>query len=354
MSLRGLVWTLPQGYILEQMGFGWEYSLTGSVMPLIYLIGAHTNTTHIHNHGFRKFVDAPLAVSELIWGTWVWFVLICTCLSQAVRRARIWIYKRNPHVGYKPFSTFEKIKYESLNRLLLRVVYEMFVSLLTVLYCFTLIYYSLISQKDIRNKGQTFFGLFTAVLFLVCAQSWLWGTRYRNFILRRHARRLRGRTRTNNAIYNESSQGSDDTDVPNIVAVASISSSEIDHYEGLSQTVRSSSPSSPKRENGPMLSWPYSHPDRLSPTREQRQQVLDMSERLYPQVGSSRTAFMLVWTKLEKVVWMDMFVLARRTIGLLSLICTIFSFMITITATVVGWNSARFRYFPDPTCVEGV
>ena len=348
MSLRGLMWTLPQGYVLEQMGFGWEYSLTGSVMPLVYFIGANTK---FHEKRKNEFIDGSIAVSEVIWGLWLWFVLINACLSQAVRRARIFVYQRNPYIGIKPFSNIEMIKYESLNRPLLRAFYESFVIVLTILYCFTVIYYSLVSQPDIPNKGQTFFGLFTAVLFLVFSQAWMWSTRYRNLLLKRYARKLRGRTSTNNAVYSSNSQSSDqETDAPEIARAASVvSSGKIEHYEGLCKTLQPPH-TSPRHNKGPLLSWPYSHPDRLSPTEEQRQQVLDMSEHLHPQFRSSPSKFLAAWPKLEKFIWLDIFVLVRRLVGAITLICVIFSVMITFTAIIIGCSSARFIKDLNPPC----
>lgn len=346
MSLRGLMWTLPQGYALEQMGFGWEYSLTGSVMPLIYYIGANTNTTHVHGHRMQELMNGSLAISELMWGMWVWFALIIACLSQAVRRARIWIYKRSPLLGFKPFSAFEKVKYESMNRPVLRGFYDVFVTVLTIVYCFTVCFYSLVVQSDVRNKGQTFFGLFTGVLFLVFSQAWIWGMRYKIFLQKRYARKLRGRTLTNNAMYNGGIQSAKGEDGPELSRTTSLASN-MDQCEALSNTINSSMvppAGSPRRPRG----WPYSHPDRLSPTEEQRQQVLDLSEHL--QVGSSRPTFIAVWTMLEKYVWMDVFVFARRTIGIVTLVCTIFSILITITATIIGWDKPRFRQDLEPPC----
>lgn len=52
MSLRGLIWTAPQGYILQLLGFGWEYSLSGSLMGLFYFMGALTPA--IDNSSFSK------------------------------------------------------------------------------------------------------------------------------------------------------------------------------------------------------------------------------------------------------------------------------------------------------------
>lgn len=355
MSLRGLIWTLPQGYVLEQMGFGWEYSLTGSVMPLIYFMGAHSDTAHVHGHPMKKLVDGSIAASELIWGMWVWFVLIIACLSQAVRRSRVWIYKRKPNGKYKPFSSCEKVIYESLNRTIIRAFYEGLVILLTILYCFSVVYYALVVQTDVRNKGQTFFGLFTAVLFLVFSQSWMWGLRYKTFLLKRYARILRGRTRTNNAIYNESTESaheSDNSEEALARTTCLASNEEIAHCEGLRNSVSASARSaeSPRPNRGPVLSWPYSHPDRLSPTGEQRQQVIGTSEHLSPNGMASRSTFIYVWTILEKWIWMDIFIYARRTVGVVSLISTIFSLMITVTATIVGWDNARFMQDLDPTC----
>ncbi len=358
MSLIGLVWTLPQGYILQQMGFGWEYSLSGCMMPLLYYIGVHTDTKHIHSQRMSQFIDGQSAVSEMIWGLWVWFVLIQCCLSQAVRRARIWIYKRHPQLGFKPFSNIEKIKYESLNRPILRASYECFVLVVTAFYCFTLIYYSLIFLPDRKSQGQTCFGLLAAILFLVSSQAWMWGVRYRNFLLKRYAKKLRGRTSTANAIYNGNTSQtppSEERDSSEVVrAAVMIASSEMEHYEGLSRLVQASSTSTtntntPQNSSPPLLSWPYSHPDRLSPTGEQRQQVLDMSEHLYPQEGT-QSYFILVWTKLERYVWLDIFILMRRIIGVLTLISTIFSIMMTITATIIGSLNPRFMDYLDPPC----
>ena len=355
MSLRGLIWTLPQGYVLEQLGFGWEYSLTGSVMPLLYFIGANTNTTHVHGHRLRELVDGTIAVSELIWGMWVWFVLIIACLSQSVRRARIWIYRRNPAVGFKPFSRFETVMYKSMNRPIIRACYESLVIVLTVIYSITVMFYSLVEQKDVRNKGQTFFGLFTSVLFLIFAQAWLWACRYNMCVRKRYAKQLRGRTRTNNAIYDGGglpiAKGSDS---PELSHALSVNSEELAHCEGLSNAARSTPPpsstsSSPRRSRGPVLSWPYSHPDRMSPTEEQRQQVLDMSEYVY---RPSRFNFITIWTKLEKYICMDIFIFARRTIGVISLICTIFSLMVTCTALIIGGSNVRFRQDLDPPCAD--
>ena len=350
MSLRGLLWTLPQGYVLEQFGFGWEYSLTGSVMPLVYYIGANTNTTHVHGHRMREFVDGGLAVSELMWGLWVWFALLVACISQGVRRARVWIHRRNPNLGgFKPFDTYEMLKYESMNRSFLRIFYDSFVIILTVLYIFSTIYYSLISQPDVRNKGQTFFGLFTGVLFLVFSQAWLWGLRFRNFQRKRYARMLRGRTRTNNAIYNGGSVQVHNSENPTLSRTTSLAGSELDSPGALERGGgRGDSPDSQR----PVLSWPYSHPDRLSPTEEQRQQVLDMSEHLYPQVSTYRSNFMILWTRLEEILWLDAFIFARRAVGVVALVCTIFSVMITIVTTIMDWNNPRFMHELVPSCSE--
>lgn len=354
MSLRGLVWTLPQGYVLEQLGFGWEYSLTGSVMPLIYYIGANTNTTHVHGHRMKALVDGGIAVSELVWGMWLWFVLIISCLCQGIRRARVWIYKRHPTLGFKPFSRYESIMYTSMNRPIIRGFYDGLVIVLTIIYIFTVVFYSLVRQKDMRDKGQSFFGLFTGVLFLVATQAWVWAVRYNTYLRKRYTRQMRGRTRTNNAIYDGGGHlatKEEPGDSPELAHTLSMGAEELGHCEGLDNAANSAPPSSPRRQRGPVLSWPYSHPDRLSPTGEQRQQVLDMSEHIYPQIGS-RPNFTAIWIRLEKMICMDVFIFARRTIGVVSLISTIFSMMMTITAMIIGWNNVRFRQDLDPMCLE--
>ena len=350
------MWTLPQGYILEQMGFGWEYSLTGSIMPFVYYIGSRTNTSHIHGHQMRHLMDGTIAISELMWGIWVWFVLIISSLSQTVRMSRIWLYKRNPSLGFKPFSACEKVKYETLDRALLRAFYDGFVLILTLLYCCTLVYYSLV-ESDQRGKGQTFFGLFMAVLFLVFSQAWMWGVRHQTFVRKRYARKLRGRTRTNNAIYDGIGGNGEaprpaavTSSPPEVVAHTArlpVSSSEMNHCEGLANATTTNSDSSPRRSRGPMLSWPYSHPDRLSPMGEQRQQVLELSPHACAVRGFS---FIFIWMVLEKYVWMDVFVYARRTIGVLSLIATIFAVMMTFTGVLRGWDNPRFIQDLNPPC----
>ena len=371
MSLRGLLWTMPQGYALEQMGFGWEYSLTGALMSMVYYVG---DNSHVSPHRRGVFMNSPLATSEFIWGTWLWFVLIQVSLAQTVRKVRIWIYKRNPNLSFKPFSAIEKVKYESLNRTVLRVFYEVLVIIMTFLFCSTTIYYSLIEQADSRNKGQTFFGLLVTILAQIMMLSWMWGIRYRNFTLKRFARKLRGRTTTNNAIYNGGANGSVATPrqqlydnneesprTPEMARAASVSTLEagLDHYDSLSQSIHTSPLFDPPpshashsgKDKKPLLSWPYSHPDRLSPTEEQRQQVLDISSTNYrPYSALSNSKFASVWIKLERYVWLDVFVLMRRTIGLLTLIGTIFSLMMTVTATILGWSNPRYTYDLDPPC----
>lgn len=362
------MWTMPQGYALEQMGFGWEYSFTGTLMPLVYYIGAktcmHPQFTGMHHA--EDFMDSTVAMSELLWGMWVWFVLIQACLSQGVRRVRIRIYNKNRLLGYRPYSTREKIKYESLNRPLLRAFYESLVIILTILYSFTPIYYSLVVQSDRRDKGQTFFGIFASTLVLFFFLSWVWGVRYRNFALKR----LRRNT-INNAICNGdgccsnrngtqpsvSEEGEGGSETLEILQAASVSTLTcMDHYEALSRSILTTPPYSPlpyhsshrpKDRGKPLLSWPYSHPDRLSPTEEQRQQVLDISEAVYPQ-NTPYSTLVTVWRKLEHCVWLDMFVVLRRTIGLATLLGAIFSMIMIVTATVVDWKNARLMSELEP------
>lgn len=105
-------------------------------------------------------------------------MIIISCLSQFVRRMRIWIYSKNQYLGFKPFSVWETLKYASLNRCAIRVLYELFMFALNVVLSCSVVFYSLVDQQDVRNKGQTFFGLFTAVLCLTFSQGWVWSKLY--------------------------------------------------------------------------------------------------------------------------------------------------------------------------------
>ena len=350
MSLRGLIWTAPQGYLLERLGFGWEYSLSGSMMGLVYYVGAHTDVSTIHDGNFLEFFSTGIAASEVYWGWWMWFVLSIVCLSQLVRRARIWVYKKNPYLGIKPFSMWEIIKYLSLNRSLFRFMYDFFMCVLNLVYCCSLVFYAIIEQSDIRNKAQTFFGLFTGILLLCFFQGWVWSILFLNWKLKRLAKKAQDLSEQD--VIQSGSQPytlrtsliQPQTDGPRRSPGRF---NDLDKYEA--------SVAARNGETQPLLSWPFSHPDRISPTGERCNTLMlpegnpSVSSHLHHvvQPATTSTAFLILWPNLETWVWLDVFVLIRRMIGLVSLLSTILTIVLTVVAVVWDWESPRFIQVPD-------
>ena len=355
MSLRGLIWTAPQGYLLEQLGFGWEYSLSGSLMGMVYYVGADANLTGWHS----KFVDGHTALSEVLWGWFIWFVLSIVSLSQLVRRCRLQIHKRNPYLGYKPFSHWEVLKYESLNRSPFRVAYEAFMVVLNLLYCCSLVFYALVEQKDMRNKGQTIFGLFTAIVCLTLTQGWTWGTYYLHWRVKRISKALRrsptasspppppvGSTTPRTNLRGGHLSRTRSKTEPLQKAVARVK----DDFREYGAT---------NNEAESLLAWPYSHPDRLSPTEAAAingtagNSRLQLPEGERPdlvmpyhvttiQPASTSTALLILWQNIESWVWMDIFIWIRRLLGIISVLNIMLLTLVAVAATIQGWDSPRF------------
>ncbi|XP_035657998.1 uncharacterized protein LOC118403395 [Branchiostoma floridae] len=153
MSLRGLIWTTPQGYVLYHLGLGWCPSLSGALMGLVYFAG---------NHG-----DTPLckntACSEYLWGIWVWLVLLTSSLYGAVTRARASYPDVHPESSGVPQSS-------KLDSTFSKVVFELFHFVFGLILACSICFYALVEQEDLKNKGQSFFGLFAAFSFLVATQ----------------------------------------------------------------------------------------------------------------------------------------------------------------------------------------
>lgn len=339
MSLRGLVWTAPQGYVLQQLGFGWEYSLSGSLMGIFYYVGTKTNLTMIKSAAFHRVLDEGIPCSEVYWGWWIWFVLFMCSLAQVVRRVRVWVYCRNQRLGFEPFSKWEIIKYESLNRSLFRGAYEIFMTFFNVLLWCSLSFYSLVVQKDQRNKGQTFFGLFTAILLLTFTQGWVWSVAYQSWQTRRRTKAQRNaqqqRTRSNAGRMKTGSHY--ERSIPRAANLEEVEAAAAASSNSGSETT-------------PLLSWPYSHPDRVSPTGGRYQNSHGPPPELHMQVelATTSTAFLIIWPRIERWVWMDVFILMRRVIGLVSVLSTILTVVVTVIATWWGWHSPRFMQEWEP------
>ncbi len=348
MSLRGLIWTAPHGYVLERLGFGWEYSLSGSLMGLVYYVGSNTDTSGLPN---QAFFNHGTAAAEVYWGWWMWFMLSMVSLSQLVRRGQVWVYKKNPYLGTRPYSSWENIKYLSLNRPIFRLSYEFFMFVFNFILCSSLIFYSLIEQTDIRNKAQTFFGLFTGVLMLCFSQGWVWSLLFLNIQLKRLAKKARNSPEQEH-LQNGNSQTYDirKSLSPSLSTGYQRNPSHgnnLDRYETTAAVISG--------ETQPLLSWPYSHPDRVSPTGE-RINTLKLPEG-NPSVSrhahhviqspSIATAFLILWPSVNKWLWLDVFVLMRRLIGLASFLSTLLTIVLTAIAIVWDIESPRFMHVPS-------
>ena len=357
LSVQGLIWTAPQGYLLEHLGFGWEYSLSGSLMGLVYYVGAQVNITSLKS----TFLDCNVALSELFWGSYVWFVLSTVSLSQLVRRAHCTIHKRNPYLDYKPFSKWEVLKYESLNRTPFRVAYELFILLLNLLYCCSLIFYELVEQREIQNKGQVFFGLFTAILCLTFTQGWSWSTRYLHWKLKRITKAIQ---RSNFNASQTTSSVSSPPPPGNSTQKTNLRGGQLTRERNKNEALQKAAARAKGfkdygamiNESEPLLTWPYSHPDRLSPTND-RDTASGRNNRLQLPEGelehetmthnniqraSASMAILVLWQNIEKWVWMDIFVWIRRLFGIISLLNVLLLIVMVVTATVQGWDSPRF------------
>ena len=359
MALRGLIWTAPQGYLLEHLGFGWEYSLSGSMMGMVYYVGSQANLTRLKQ---SNFIDSHIALSEVLWGWFVWFVLSIVSLSQLVRRARLWVHKRNPYLGYKPFSHWEVLKYDSLNRRPFRITYEIFITVLNLLYCCSLVFYALVEQKDLRNKGQTFFGLFTAILCLTMTQGWRWSTCYLQWQLRKISRALKRQSAPATNANTPTSPPPVGAATPKTSLRGGQLSRNKAKNEPLQKAVARAGEGlkdygTARNEADPLLEWPYSHPDRVSPVPlrgaggvisgnnnrlvlPEGETELGMAYHLQP--ASTSTALSILWQNIENWVWMDMFILLRRFFGIIFVLNIVLLAIVTVMATIQGWHNPRF------------
>jgi hypothetical protein len=99
MSLRGLVQTLPAGFILFAYGYGLEYMLSGVLMGAIYSVGWAV-----------PFPPGPfgqgIAFSELLWGAWTWgvfFYVIMTYRERPISTPARTIHGRRTSIARKIF-----------------------------------------------------------------------------------------------------------------------------------------------------------------------------------------------------------------------------------------------------------
>lgn len=301
MSLRGLVWTGPPGYALQQLGFGWEFSLSGSLMGLWYFLGAKTPVSH--KTAFGGIFDSGIAYAEFYYGWWMWFVLCISALSGLVHRIRVWIHARDTHCGYDPFSKSQTLLYLSLNRCATRLSYEAAMVLFEAMLCCAVVFYALVEQEDTRNKGQTFFGLFTSCLFLGLAQSCVWSAACTKRWMKKAGLVLCGR-QPNPPASEDTAPGETQPLLPGVDPSLQVNRSNTlflpEGSSSLGHAARSYSPS-------PTLS-----------------------------------SLVRRWCVLERYVWMDVFVVLRRAVGVVILLSVSSVVVTTILAVWHGWGTDRF------------
>ena len=332
MALRGLVWTAPQGYALQQLGFGWQYSLSGSMMSVVYYLG-----TKIHFNTTNRFFDGHIGYSEFMWGTWVWFILIVVCLTQLIHRIRGWVYAHSSTSSVSnPDSRWEKFKFESLNYAPTQVLYDVSFILLWLIFAASLVFYSLIVQPDLRNKGQTFFGMFMAIISLLAFMSFRWGAMFHRWQLKKEKQFL---CRV--------------SDVPVRNHTPSRS------YPHTIEQLEAGHGRHPN-ETDPLLPWPYSHPDKIYVERRKSPIMMRESSRVSTpsevspltthshysnrQLSSTQLAFLLVWPSIEQWLYLDVFAWLRHVIGFLTASSICVTIFVTVMATV--WGSGTSRWDP--------
>ena len=280
MSLRGLLWTGPAGYALNMLGLGWHYSLSGSWMGLVYYLGGKTPDWDI-DYAERN-LNGQIAWSELYWGWWVWFILELTCISYVIQAVR------------KRFGA-SNTRNDALNliHIFWSGCYEMLMFIINIIFACSVGFYQLVQQKDMKNKGQTFFGLFTAVLFLMFAQSFNWGYWWNSYHSNHEKRRLA-------------------SVAPNIDASADNNASN---------------------ETTPLLPWPQSHPN----ANQVSNGVINTSHT----DDGRRFEFSRIWSNLEIVIHLDSFILLRWFLGVLSVLHTILVLIMFVLCIIVDSNSPR-------------
>ena len=157
MALRGLVWTAPQGYILYHLGYGWQHSLSGSLMSTVYAVGYLIPT--------YKHLAVGTGWSEVLWGYWVWLVMIFSALAGLLETLRETHGGHSGHTKQTPpyLSSF-------ISKRWLAILFEVWNGVLCSLFIFSTTFYAFVQQKDVRNKGQTFFGMIVVSLVMLAAQ----------------------------------------------------------------------------------------------------------------------------------------------------------------------------------------
>ena len=178
MSLRGLLWTLPAGYLMYLLDFGWQYSLSGSQMGLYYYLGSVIPDPNYGPNASRFWgnLTGLIPHSELMWGSFIWYVLFVSCMVELTKRRRNTLEKRYRDQELKLNSKlFRCCASDCLSSKCFSFLYQMCIVFVVVISLCSVVYYAAVEQSDIPNKMQTFTGLFIGTILLVLALGCSWG-----------------------------------------------------------------------------------------------------------------------------------------------------------------------------------
>lgn len=158
MALRGLAWTAPQGYLLYHLGYGWHHSVSGCMMGLAYTLGYLMPP--------YKHIPTGTGWSELLWGYWIWVGVIVSGLAGWLEMMRETCGGGEGHTSRHTSAYLSSY----IRKRWLAVAFEVWNALITVIFIFSTVYYALVQQNDVKNKGQTFFGMFVISFVMLAAQ----------------------------------------------------------------------------------------------------------------------------------------------------------------------------------------
>lgn len=180
MTLRGLLWTMPGGYLLYHMGFGWQYALSGAAMGLFYNFGWISDSTQY------DFEYGP-NYGDFLFGTWLYLSLFAMTMSQHKHLKKYAIFTGHPdriEVGegrdlyvtrdVEPHGRErEKTKLESY----MEGLFEICAVIFTLILLGSVFFYGTITPSDAGNQARTIIGLVVSIAILLGTQCTLFYNR---------------------------------------------------------------------------------------------------------------------------------------------------------------------------------
>ncbi|EGD75118.1 hypothetical protein PTSG_06773 [Salpingoeca rosetta] len=155
MGMRGLMWTLPAGYVMHHEGYGWQFSLSGAVMPAIYAFGFRDHPIWTAD-GWQPLTcsDPPFSqdwafstgtpMSEFLFGTWFWMCLLVALLRRSPSRSQVRRHRSS-------------------------LLYEVLCWVVCIIFFVSSCWYASVKQDDKSNWGQTLVGCALSTLVLLIA-----------------------------------------------------------------------------------------------------------------------------------------------------------------------------------------